>query len=155
MPLSGSTSPFQDNPSLSKLSKNKDTETEMRKLESLHVETTKLDVVKYVSLRDIIPNTQNNNNSNNGTPNQDSPVGFGYSTNISIKNRLVKHAASAYLQSAAVLASRNQNCLTQMWQRYVEGPVGACARFVVQSVRWFVACMASPVAVGQRALSIA
>ncbi|KAK1308037.1 hypothetical protein QJS10_CPA09g00636 [Acorus calamus] len=107
-------------------------ETEMRKLESLHVETTKLEVVKYVSLRDIIPNTNNNNNnnnnSNNGTPNQDSPVGFSYSTNISIKNRLVKHAASAYLQSAAVLANRNQNCLTQMWRRYVEGPVGACAR---------------------------
>ncbi|KAK1278748.1 hypothetical protein QJS04_geneDACA014783 [Acorus gramineus] len=135
-------------------------EREMRKLESLHVDRTKLEVVKYVSLRDIIPNTQNNNNnnnnSNNGTPNQDSPVGgFGYSTNISIKNRLVKHAASAYLQSAAVLASRNQNCLTQMWQWYVEGPVGACARFVARSVRWFMACMASPVAVVRRALPIA
>lgn len=40
------------------------------------------------------------------------------SANISIRNELVKHAASAYLQSAAILASsRNQNCFVAFWGR--------------------------------------
>lgn len=50
--------------------------------------------------------------------------------NISIRNELVKHAASAYLQSAAILASsRNQNCFVALWGRIDHhtsgGPNGA------------------------------
>uniref|UniRef100_A0A803QEJ8 Reverse transcriptase zinc-binding domain-containing protein n=1 Tax=Cannabis sativa TaxID=3483 RepID=A0A803QEJ8_CANSA len=37
--------------------------------------------------------------------------------NISIKNRLVKRAASAYLQSTAILATRNQSCFSSFWEK--------------------------------------
>ncbi|KAM6552040.1 hypothetical protein CsatB_001848 [Cannabis sativa] len=61
--------------------------------------------------------------------------------NISIKNRLVKRAASAYLQSTAILATRNQSCFSSFWEKlknkvslrscwriYVGGPIRACFR---------------------------
>ncbi|CAL5213995.1 unnamed protein product [Lathyrus oleraceus] len=38
-------------------------------------------------------------------------------SNIAIRNELVKRAASVYLQSAALLATRNQNCIVAFWER--------------------------------------
>lgn len=40
-----------------------------------------------------------------------------FDSNIAIRNELVKRAASVYLQSAALLATRNQNCIVAFWER--------------------------------------
>ncbi|PON72683.1 hypothetical protein PanWU01x14_064490 [Parasponia andersonii] len=72
--------------------------------------------------------------------------------NIAIKNRLVKRAASAYLQSAAILVTRNENCcfssfweklrnkaaLRSCWRIYVQDPIRACFRPLLR----FFPCMA-------------
>ncbi|KAG9160956.1 hypothetical protein Leryth_026342 [Lithospermum erythrorhizon] len=39
------------------------------------------------------------------------------SSNISIRNELVKHAASAYVQSTAILANRDQEWFSTLWER--------------------------------------
>ena len=97
-------------------------------------------LVKYTSLKDVILNS----------PRYNSYEGNAFdSTNISIRNQLVKHAASAYLQSAAVLSSRNQNCLVRMWRRmknnatlrscwfvYVRNPLGACFQPICRFLGW-------------------
>lgn len=97
-------------------------------------------LVKYTSLKDVMVNT----------PRHNSYEGNGFdSNNITIKNQLVKHAASAYLQSAAVLNSRNQNCFVRMWRRvksnatlrscwfvYVRNPFGACLRPICRFLGW-------------------
>ncbi|XP_008784891.2 uncharacterized protein LOC103703723 [Phoenix dactylifera] len=76
------------------------------------------------------------------------------SSTIGIRNQLVKHAASAYLQSAAILATRNQNCLTRLWRRLqrrqvsaswrgcMRDPFEVCVGFVARSVRRALACIA-------------
>lgn len=89
---------------------------------------------RYTSLKDIMTN---------------SPT-HGYaevlnSPNISIRNELVKHAASAYLQSTAILVSRNQNCFVAFWGNmenkgvsrsywnfYVRNPLRACFRPILR-----------------------
>lgn len=38
-------------------------------------------------------------------------------SNIGIRNQLLKHAASAYLQSAVVVASCDQGCLGWLWRQ--------------------------------------
>uniref|UniRef100_A0A0D9Y1H0 Uncharacterized protein n=1 Tax=Leersia perrieri TaxID=77586 RepID=A0A0D9Y1H0_9ORYZ len=74
---------------------------------------------EYISLRDVLVDGGNGN------------VGGGswreYScqdihefdaSNIGIRNHLLKHAASAYLQSAVVVAPREQGwCLARLWRR--------------------------------------
>ncbi|WRX27137.1 hypothetical protein QQP08_019624 [Theobroma cacao] len=74
---------------------------------------------------------------------------FDYSK-IIIRNRLVKSAASAYLQSAAILANRNENCLLNLWGKlknnvassfscwnvYFRDPFEACFGAIYQ----FLAC---------------
>ncbi|XAR72491.1 hypothetical protein NMG60_11019147 [Bertholletia excelsa] len=40
------------------------------------------------------------------------------SSSISIRNELVKHAASMYVQSAAVLVNRNQNFFVRVWENF-------------------------------------
>ncbi|KAF3449962.1 hypothetical protein FNV43_RR06041 [Rhamnella rubrinervis] len=64
---------------------------------------------RYTSLKDIMMNSPIHGASH--------VEGDFSSPNISIRNELVKHAASAYLQSTAILASRNQNCLVAFWGR--------------------------------------
>ncbi|XP_042477366.1 uncharacterized protein LOC122058760 [Macadamia integrifolia] len=91
--------------------------------------------LKYTSLKDILPISPTKN-----VPNFDAN---GY--DIAIRNQLVKQAAAAYLQSAAILSSRNQNWLVRFWRReairvalrsywhdYVRDPLEACARPIYQ-----------------------
>ncbi|WOL15203.1 hypothetical protein Cni_G23984 [Canna indica] len=77
--------------------------------------------------------------------------------NICIRNKLVKHAASAYVQSASgaavVVANRNQNCITRMWWRLREprpswracmrDPFEQCVGLVARSVSRVLACVVS------------
>nr|DAD33902.1 TPA_asm: hypothetical protein HUJ06_012753 [Nelumbo nucifera] len=94
------------------------------------------DDLRYTSLRDMIPNSPTDECS--------IPDGTAFefdSSNISIRNQLVKQAASAYVQSAAILITRNQNCLVRLWRKltsksgwrscwriYVRNPLRGCAR---------------------------
>ncbi|KAL5773981.1 hypothetical protein ACOSP7_011538 [Xanthoceras sorbifolium] len=68
--------------------------------------------LRYISLKDIIFNTPTQTfYSTSLLEGSD----FINSSNISIRNELVKRAASAYLQSAAILATRNQNYFARFW----------------------------------------
>lgn len=101
---------------------------------------------QYTSLKDIILNSPPKNSMINQEGND-----FD-SSNIAIKNQLVKHAASAYLQSAVVLASQNQNYFVRFWARlwdqstlcsrwrvYVSNPIRACFRPIIR----LISCMHS------------
>ncbi|EHA8588115.1 hypothetical protein COCNU_scaffold004143G000010 [Cocos nucifera] len=78
------------------------------------------------------------------------------SSAICIRNRLVKHAASAYLQSAAIPTTRDQNCLGRLWQRLqgrqvsaswqgcVRDPFEVCVGFMARSVRRALAYVGRP-----------
>ncbi|CAL9134253.1 unnamed protein product [Musa textilis] len=78
------------------------------------------------------------------------PRGFDSSA-ICIRNRLVNHAASAYLQPAAIAADRSQNCITRIWWRLRQRPRGwqtcmrdpfeQCIGFVARSVSHALACI--------------
>uniref|UniRef100_A0A5B7BBP4 Putative E3 ubiquitin-protein ligase arkadia-A n=1 Tax=Davidia involucrata TaxID=16924 RepID=A0A5B7BBP4_DAVIN len=74
---------------------------------------------KYTSLKDIIlvspPHHAPNNEAN----------GFDSSA-ISIRNELVKHAASAYVQSAVLAINRNQNCFAAIWME-IKNKVACCS----------------------------
>ncbi|BFG28144.1 hypothetical protein CerSpe_144180 [Prunus speciosa] len=101
---------------------------------------------RYTSLKDIILNSPQHST----TIPEESDFEFDPS-NITIRNQLVKRAASAYVQSAAILASsRNQNFIVSFWGRlrgnvtsgsrwyaYVRSPIEACFRPILQ----FLACM--------------
>lgn len=69
------------------------------------------DNLQYTSLKDIMCDT----------PTRCSTLllyeGNVFDSNIAIRNELVKRAASVYLQSAALLATRNQNCIVAFWER--------------------------------------
>ncbi|KAL6894593.1 hypothetical protein ACP4OV_008691 [Aristida adscensionis] len=41
-------------------------------------------------------------------------------SNINIRNQLLKHAASAYLQSAIVVPPRERGCLSRLWRRLLQ-----------------------------------
>ncbi|KAJ8627221.1 hypothetical protein MRB53_020528 [Persea americana] len=69
------------------------------------------DELRYTSLRDIIPQLPT---TKGAITNHDRS--FVDSANISISNQLVKQAASAYLQSAAILASRNESFPGSLWE---------------------------------------
>ncbi|KAI5332004.1 hypothetical protein L3X38_022131 [Prunus dulcis] len=101
---------------------------------------------RYTSLKDIILNSPQHST----TIPEESDFEFDPS-NITIRNQLVKRAASAYVQSAAILASsRNENFIASFWGRlrgnvtsgtrwyaYVRSPIEACFRPILQ----FLACM--------------
>uniref|UniRef100_A0A1U7YB79 Uncharacterized protein LOC104243078 n=1 Tax=Nicotiana sylvestris TaxID=4096 RepID=A0A1U7YB79_NICSY len=66
---------------------------------------------RYVGLKDIIQGSSlQNDTANNNT--------FD-SSNISIRNELVKHAASAYIQSATSLVNRDQPLLEAFWGKMI------------------------------------
>ena len=95
------------------------------------------DIPRYTSLRDLKDANGNGYfDRNNGSE-------------ISIKNRLVKHAASAYLQSSAILIgadrngrdyfasfrdtiNRNKAALCSCWRAYVRDPIMACLRPILR-----------------------
>ncbi|TKY59820.1 hypothetical protein E2542_SST16914 [Spatholobus suberectus] len=68
-----------------------------------------IDNLQYTSLKDIICNTPTNFLT--------LYEGNDFDSTIAIRNELVKRAASVYLQSAALLATRNQNCVVAFWER--------------------------------------
>ncbi|XWS18661.1 hypothetical protein CRYUN_Cryun32bG0063800 [Craigia yunnanensis] len=75
------------------------------------------DEPRYTSLKDLILSSS----SSSVLPfrssiNQEGNNEFD-SSKIIIRNRLVKSAASAYLQSAAVLVNRDENCLLNLWRK--------------------------------------
>lgn len=104
--------------------------------------------IQYISLRDIIsysssppriPSYYNNNGDCNSF--------ISMTSNITIKNNLVKRAASAYLQSAAILASsrdescivttfngrtRNKDVLCSCWRVNVSQPIKALFQPIIQ-----------------------
>lgn len=90
--------------------------------------------LQYMSLKDIMCNT----------PTRCSALlyeGNDFDSNIAIRNELVKRAASVYLQSAALLVTRNQNCFVAFWERMKSkarlfggsgNPFGACLYPILQ-----------------------
>ncbi|CAJ2677655.1 unnamed protein product [Trifolium pratense] len=101
-------------PSLRSLRIPRNSSTERRDLDSN-------DDLHYTSLKDIICNT----------PTRWCSLYEGNvcDSNIAIRNELVKRAASVYLQSAALLATRNQNCIVAFWER-VKSRAGSWWRIV-------------------------
>ncbi|ERM99211.1 hypothetical protein AMTRI_Chr02g254400 [Amborella trichopoda] len=96
--------------------------------------------LKYISLRDIIP-------LSHGFKPWLETNGFD-SSQITIKNQLVKQAASAYLQSTAILAIRERSCMARIWTRvwsrvmaHVVDPVFSCVRYLAERTRWLVTHM--------------
>ncbi|KAL7243160.1 hypothetical protein ACSBR1_015556 [Camellia fascicularis] len=88
----------------------------------------------YTSLKDIILNSPTYNATNH-------ELNSFSSSTISIRNELVKHAASVYVQSATILVNRNQNFVSRFWENlkgkivfrscwqvYVREPLGGCLR---------------------------
>lgn len=106
------------------------------------------DELKYTSLRDILPQLPT---TKGAITNHDRSFD---SANILISNQLVKQAASAYLQSAAILASRNESFPGSLWEdagssatfhsiwcKYVVNPLKACMKFIVRPICWIAKCM--------------
>ncbi|KAL5731723.1 hypothetical protein ACHQM5_004424 [Ranunculus cassubicifolius] len=90
------------------------------------------DAGKYTSLKDILPHSPTFTTATNYE-------GNGFESNISIRNQLVKQAASAYLQSA-ILTHRHQHWVVQLWRRmhgegwwniYVKNPLRACTGHIL------------------------
>ncbi|KAJ0589462.1 hypothetical protein HanIR_Chr04g0186531 [Helianthus annuus] len=91
-----------------------------------------IDYRGYTSLRDVLIRSSSNCHVTNSEDNQ-----FINSSNISIKNVLVKHAASAYVQSA-FLAQRDPTSCGSVWYVYVTKPLHACFRVVFQFFRYLI-----------------
>ncbi|MED6107914.1 hypothetical protein PIB30_018562 [Stylosanthes scabra] len=71
-------------------------------------------ILQYTSLKDVICNSSPTKHY--------STLFYGgnealFDSNIAIRNELVKRAASVYLHSAAMLATRNHNCFEAFWER--------------------------------------
>ncbi|KAL5977445.1 hypothetical protein ACLOJK_021791 [Asimina triloba] len=102
---------------------------------------------KYTSLKDIIPRWPTKECQ---TYFHDAKS-FG-SLDIRIRNQLVKRAASAYLQSTAILVSPSRNFLQRLWRKITTQAVPwatwrvfmqACVDCLARRLSWFVACMAN------------
>ncbi|XVE88416.1 hypothetical protein DITRI_Ditri19aG0068100 [Diplodiscus trichospermus] len=105
------------------------------------------DEPRYTSLKDLILSSS----SSSILPCRSSIIQEGNnefdSSKIVIRNRLVKSAASAYLQSAAILANREENWILNLWGKlknnletsyyscwnvYFRDPLAACFRPIFQ-----------------------
>ncbi|KAI3495452.1 hypothetical protein L1887_37793 [Cichorium endivia] len=79
---------------------------------SINKEDPEIDYRGYISLKDVLTSSSS---TTTHVMNNDENMMIN-SSNISIKNVLVKHAASAYVQSA-FLVQRDTNCLTTLLER--------------------------------------
>ena len=72
--------------------------------------------VEYTSLRDVL--TEAGPGSGGGSfGDAAGPAAIDFNaSNINIRNQLLKHAASAYLQSAIVVPPRDRGCLSRLWR---------------------------------------
>ncbi|XP_062213349.1 uncharacterized protein LOC133914235 [Phragmites australis] len=78
--------------------------------------------VEYTSLRDVLAEAGPGSGSGGGGSFGDAGahvIDFDAS-NINIRNQLLKHAASAYLQSAIVVPPRERRCLSRPWRRLLQ-----------------------------------
>ncbi|KAK7368512.1 hypothetical protein VNO80_10538 [Phaseolus coccineus] len=76
---------------------------------SIKRESEIFDNLQYTSLKDIICNSPSSYLT--------LYEGNDFDSTIAIRNELVKRAASVYLQSTALLVTRNQNCFVSFWER--------------------------------------
>ncbi|KAI4984694.1 uncharacterized protein LOC123452114 [Hordeum vulgare subsp. vulgare] len=114
---------------------------------------------EYTSLRDVL--TELGHGGGGGGSSSD--VHDFDTSNIPIRNQLLKHAASAYLQSAIVVTPRDRGCLSRAWRRRCRvllrpcpgwecdvdvdvGPVRRCAAALAGSARRVLACLCGCVA---------
>ncbi|KAF7060768.1 hypothetical protein CFC21_067529, partial [Triticum aestivum] len=67
---------------------------------------------EYTSLRDVLSELGNGGGGGSSSDLHDFDT-----SNIPIRNQLLKHAASAYLQSAIVVTPRERGCLSRAWRR--------------------------------------
>ncbi|PAN45965.1 hypothetical protein PAHAL_9G154300 [Panicum hallii] len=72
--------------------------------------------VEYTSLRDVLAEAGPGSGGGSFGDAAAPAIDFDAS-NINIRNQLLKHAASAYLQSAIVVPQRDQGCLSRLWRR--------------------------------------
>ncbi|RLN42021.1 hypothetical protein C2845_PM01G34130 [Panicum miliaceum] len=122
--------------------------------------------VEYTSLRDVLaeagPGSDGGSFGDAAAPTM---IDFDAS-NINIRNQLLKHAASAYLQSAIVVPQRDRGCLSRLWRRMLHrrrcrillrpcpgccgggtgDPPCLCAAYVAGSARRLVAFLSGCVA---------
>lgn len=79
--------------------------------------------IEYTSLRDVLAESGTGSGSCGGGSSF-GDYGYGIdldASNINIRNQLLKHAASAYLQSAIVdVAPRDRGCLSRTWRRLLQ-----------------------------------
>ncbi|EER91173.1 hypothetical protein BDA96_01G164400 [Sorghum bicolor] len=123
--------------------------------------------VEYTSLRDVLAETGPGSCGGGGSFGDVAglaAIDFDAS-NINIRNQLLKHAASAYLQSAIVVPPRDRGCLSRLWRRLLHrgrcrfllrpwpeccddagDPACLCAAFVAGSARRLVAFLSGCVA---------
>ncbi|KQK13995.1 uncharacterized protein LOC100827320 [Brachypodium distachyon] len=77
--------------------------------------------VEYTSLRDVLVSPGGGGGgSRSGSSFGTSDVHDFDTSNITIRNQLLKHAASAYLQSAIVVTPRHRGCLSRIWRRVMQ-----------------------------------
>ncbi|KAG4398701.1 hypothetical protein GLYMA_08G098600v4 [Glycine max] len=69
-----------------------------------------IETLQYTSLKDIICNTPTSYYLTLYEEND-------FNSTLAIRNELVKRAASVYLQSAALLITKNENCFVTFWER--------------------------------------
>lgn len=67
--------------------------------------------IEYTSLRDVL---------SEAGPGSFADVHDFDTSSINIRNQLLKHAASAYLQSVIVVAPRDRGCLSRFWRRMLQ-----------------------------------
>ena len=74
--------------------------------------------VEYTSLRDVLAEAEAGPGSGSGSFDDAGAPAIDFdASNINIRNQLLKHAASAYLQSAIVVPQRDPGCLSRLWRR--------------------------------------
>jgi hypothetical protein len=77
--------------------------------------------VEYTSLRDVLAESGPGSGSCGSFGEYGGSVIDLDASNINIRNHLLKHAASAYLQSAIVdVAPRDRGCLSRTWRRLLQ-----------------------------------
>ncbi|KAF7067498.1 hypothetical protein CFC21_073387 [Triticum aestivum] len=111
---------------------------------------------EYTSLRDVLSELGNGGGGGSSSDLHDFDT-----SNIPIRNQLLKHAASAYLQSAIVVTPRERGCLSRAWRRRCRillrpcpececdvdvDPVRRCAAALAGSVRRVLASLCGCVA---------
>ncbi|KAJ1294407.1 hypothetical protein BS78_01G144300, partial [Paspalum vaginatum] len=118
---------------------------------------------EYTSLRDVLAEAGPGSGGGSFGDVAAPAIDFDAS-NINIRNQLLKHAASAYLQSAIVVPPRERGCLSRLWRRLLHrrrcrillrpcpgccgagDPARLCAASVAGSTRRLVAFLSGCVA---------